>query len=69
MKLFGTVQSFDETKGLGVITPEQSGKSAINFDKAAISWADKTPPAVGKRLSYELSEANGESRAINLHNA
>ena len=68
MKLFGTVESFDET-GHGRITPEETGKSAISFEKSAISWENKTPPPVGKRLSYEVSETNGETRAINLQNA
>ena len=69
MKLFGTVESFDETKGSGLIKPEETGKSAIAFEKSAISWENKTPPPVGKRLSYEVSETQGESRAINLQNA
>ncbi len=69
MKLFGTVESFDETKGNGLIKPEETGKSAISFEKSAISWENKTLPPVGKRLSYEVSETNGETRAINLQNA
>jgi len=67
MKLFGTVESFDETKGHGLIKPETAGTS-IGFEKSAISWENKTPPPVGKRLSYELSETNGETSAINLQN-
>jgi len=68
MKHFGTVKSFDDSKGHGLITPEETGKSAIGFVKSAISWENKTAPPVGKRLSYELSEVNGEARAINLQN-
>jgi len=68
MKHFGTVESFDETKGLGLIKPEESGKT-IRFERSAIGWENKTPPPVGKRLSYELSEKEGETRAINLQNA
>jgi cold shock CspA family protein len=68
MKHFGTVESFDETKGRGLIKPETAG-SNVGFEKSAISWENKTPPPVGKRLSYELSETNGETRAINLQNA
>jgi cold shock CspA family protein len=34
MKLFGTVESFDESNGLGVIKPEESGK-AIRFEDTA----------------------------------
>ena len=68
MKLFGTVESFDESNGFGVIKPEESSKT-IRFEKSAINWENKTPPPVGKRLSYELSEAAGETRAVNLQNA
>jgi cold shock CspA family protein len=69
MKHFGTVESFDETKGQGLIKPEETGKSAIRFEKSAINWENKTLPPVGKRLSYELSESAGETRAVNLQNA
>lgn len=68
MKRFGTVESFDEAKGRGLIKPEETGKSAIGFEKSAISWENKTPPPVGKRLSYEISERDGETRAVNLQN-
>lgn len=68
MKHFGTVESFDEIKGRGLIKPEETGKESINFEKSAISWENKTPPPVGKRLSYELSETDGEKSAINLQN-
>jgi cold shock CspA family protein len=69
MKLFGTVESFDEIKGQGLIKPEETGKPAIRFEKSAIASENKTPPPVGKRLSYELSETGGETRAVNLQNA
>jgi cold shock CspA family protein len=68
MKLFGTVESFDETKGHGLIKPENGGKD-IGFERSAISWERKTPPSVGQRLSYELSDKNGETSAVNLQNA
>ena len=68
MKHFGTVESFDETKGHGLIKPETAGTS-IAFERSAISWENKTPPPVGKRLSYELSDTNGQTSAINLQNA
>jgi cold shock CspA family protein len=50
MKLFGTVESFDEIKGQGLIKPEETGKPAIRFEKSAIASENKTPPPVGKRL-------------------
>lgn len=69
MKHFGTVESFDSIKGSGLIKPEETGKTAISFEKSAISWENKTPPPVGKRLSYEVSETNGKTSAVNLQNA
>jgi cold shock CspA family protein len=68
MKHFGTVESFDTSAGSGLIKPETAGKS-ISFEKSAIAWENKTPPPVGKRLSYDLSERNGETSAVNLQNA
>jgi len=68
MKQYGTVESFDESKGFGFIKPEVAGKH-ISFERSAISWENKTPPPVGRRLSYELADTNGETRAIKLQNA
>ena len=68
MKLFGKVESFDTNKGTGLITPETGGKG-IAFERKAISWDNNTPPEVGKRLSYEVSETEGVTSAINLQNA
>jgi cold shock CspA family protein len=68
MKLYGTVESFDASKGRGFIKPEVAG-THVGFEKSAISWENKTPPVVGKRLSYELADTNGETRAIDLQNA
>ena len=65
MKHFGTVESFDETKGLGLIKPEESGKT-IRFERSAISWEPKVAPKTGQRLSYELAEKDGQSSAVNL---
>jgi cold shock CspA family protein len=68
MTHFGTVESFDEAKGYGLIKPETAGTS-IGFERSAISWENKTPPVIGKRLSYELSDSNGQTSAVNLQNA
>jgi cold shock CspA family protein len=68
MTHFGTVESFDETQGRGLIKPEIAG-SSIRFEKSDFTWDNKSSPPVGKRLSYELSELNGETRAVNLKNA
>ena len=68
MKRFGTVESFDSTKGRGLIKPEVAG-TPISFETSAILWENKTPPPIGQRLSYEVSEVNGASRAISLQHA
>ena len=46
MKYFGTVESFDETKGLGFIKPETTG-ARIGFERSGIAWDDKAPPVIG----------------------
>ena len=65
MKYFGTVKSFDETKGTGSIKPEQ-GDDELGFEKSAISWADKSAPKEGQRLSYDLGSTDGRKTAVNL---
>jgi CspA family cold shock protein len=64
MKYFGTVKSFDETKGLGSIKPQQGGEE-LRFDRNAISWEPKTSPKEGQRLSYDVS-SDGRNAAVNL---
>jgi cold shock CspA family protein len=49
MTYYGTVESFDETKGHGFIKPETTG-AHIGFERSAIVGEDKTSPQVGKRL-------------------
>ena len=68
MKLFGTVESYDNNSGHGFIKPEVAGKP-VGFERSAFTWADKTAPSIGRRLSYELSETSGTTQAINLNNA
>ena len=65
MKLFGTVESYDQSQGRGTIKPETAG-NPIRFERSAFTWENKSVPETGKRLSYELSEMNGEPRAVNL---
>ena len=69
MKLFGTIQSFDSTKGFGEIKPEVTGE-IVRFDKSAISWGATPVPSVGQRLSYELgANDQHQARALNLQTA
>jgi len=53
MKYFGTVKSFDATKGIGEIKPETSG-DLLHFERSAFSWENGSLPTVGQRLSYDM---------------
>jgi CspA family cold shock protein len=67
MKLFGTVKSFDQTKGFGSIQPEAGG-DALRFDTSAIKWDRTESPKTEQRLSYELgTNTDGKPCAVNLH--
>lgn len=68
MKNFGKIESYDSNAGTGLLTPETGGKG-LAFERSAFQWADKAAPPVGRRLSYEVSEKNGVSSAINLQHA
>ena len=65
MKYFGTVKTFDEAKGLGSIKAEVGGEE-LRFDRNAFSWADKTTPTEGQRLSYDINSTDGRNTAVNL---
>lgn len=69
MKLFGTVKTFDETKGFGTIKPEAGGND-LRFEKSAVNWGDATTPKTERRLSYEVGKnGSGDACAVNLHSA
>jgi len=69
MTLFGTVKSFDETRGFGTIKPEAGGAD-LRFEKSAVQWGDATTPKTERRLSYEVSKnGSGDACAINLQSA
>ena len=57
MKYFGTVKSFDATKGLGEIKPETGG-DMLPFERSAFSWDNDSVPTVGQRLSYDVGTSN-----------
>jgi hypothetical protein len=42
MKLFGTVKTFDEAKGFGLIKPE-IGNQELRFENSAVSWVTQRP--------------------------
>jgi cold shock CspA family protein len=66
MKLFGTVNSFDNDKGHGSIKQEAGGAD-LGFERSAISWdAKETPPTAGQRLSYDVGTRDSKPCALNL---
>jgi cold shock protein len=69
MKNYGTVKSFDEAKGFGIIKPEAGGEE-LRFEKGAVQWGNATTPKAERRLSYEVGKnGSGDACAINLHSA
>jgi cold shock CspA family protein len=69
MKLFGTVKSFDEIKGFGMIKPEAGG-GELRFEKSAVQWGNATTPKAERRLSYEVGKnGSGDACAVNLQAA
>jgi cold shock CspA family protein len=66
--IYGKVESYDNNKGTGLITPEIEGKK-LPFDRSAFGWSDKQAPSVGRRLSYEVAENDGVTSAIKLQHA
>jgi cold shock CspA family protein len=67
--IYGKVESFDNNKGTGLITPEVAGGTNLPFERSAFGWSDKQAPSVGRRLSYEVSETDGVKSAIKLQHA
>ena len=64
---FGTVRSFDETKGYGSIKPEQGGED-LRFERSAIKWGQTPLPQADQRLSYELGTSkDGRPVAVNVN--
>jgi len=57
MKYFGTVKSFDTSKGHGEIKPEAGGND-LPFETSAIQWDKTVAPTVGQRLSYDVGQTN-----------
>jgi len=67
--LFGTIKSYDETKGVGLIRPE-GGNIDLPFEKSAVAWGDAKTPKTDRRLSYEIGKnPQGVDCAVNLRAA
>lgn len=65
MKYFGTVKSFDNDKGLGLIKPE-TGDEELKFERSAISWDSPKSTKVGERLSFDKGTLHNQPCAVNL---
>jgi len=66
MKYFGTVKSFDTSKGHGEIKPEAGGND-LPFETSAIQWDKTVAPTVGQRLSYDVGQSSQRQPcALNL---
>jgi len=65
MRHFGTVKSFDETRGHGSIRPEHAHHE-IGFERGAVMWRRSVDPTPGQRLSYEVGFRDGRTCAVNL---
>lgn len=67
--LFGTIKNYDETKGVGLIRPD-NGHADLQFEKSAVSWGEATTPKTDRRLSYEIGRnKDGAECAVNLQPA
>jgi len=67
MKHLGTVKSFDETKGRGLIEADSGGEYLV-FERSGIYLNPRVPPVEGQRLTYELGTRGGQRCAVNLRN-
>ena len=67
MKHLGTVKSFNEAKGRGLIKPDSGGEQLI-FERSGIYLDCRVPPVAGQRLTYQLSTVDGQRCAVNLGN-
>ena len=65
MKYFGTVKTFDETQGRGLIAPETGG-DPLHFESSALTAAPGITPRAGLRLSYDLAHRDGRASAVDL---
>jgi cold shock CspA family protein len=65
MTYFGTVKTFDETRGHGSIGPEY-GHHVIGFERGAFIWRRSVDQTPGQRLSYEVEIRDGRARAVKL---
>lgn len=65
MRYFGTVKSFDETRGHGSIQPDSCDEE-IGFERGAVMWRRSVDPTLGQRLAYEVRTRDGQTHAVKL---
>jgi CspA family cold shock protein len=65
MTNFGTIESYDSSKGRGTIAPE-SGGTTLHFVKADLRQ-EAAQPEVGQRFGYNARQVGGsDPQAVNL---
>lgn len=65
MTMHGHIKSYDSTKGVGTITPEEGGE-ALAFVKAELR-EEGLEPKKGQRYSYEIKQLDGgKTCGVNL---
>ena len=61
----GTVKWFDPAKGYGFIEPEDGSKDVF-VHKSALNNSGIDNLEEGQSISFEITEENGKSSAVNL---
>jgi len=65
MPIYGTIKSYDESRGIGAIAPER-GSEVMRFKRSALPEKDDQPHE-RERFSYEVGkDASGKNCAVNL---
>jgi len=67
MRYQGTVKSFDQAKGRGMIEADSGGEYLV-FERSGIYSDWRVPPIVGQRLTYQLGTFEGRRCAVSLGN-
>ena len=64
--IIGTVKWFNETKGYGFISPENSNDGDVFVHINAVKNSGLANLAEGQKVSFEIEENRGKSAAVNL---
>lgn len=66
MRQGGTLKSFDDRNSRGWLMPDDGGK-ILGFQSNVFGQESISAPIVGQRVSFETNGANGDARAIDVH--